>query len=233
MMPMTPRGTRTCVMRIPFGRVHSVIVSPTGSGRSATCSTPAAIASMRAWVSVRRSTNAAAAPSARAAATSSALAARSCASRARNAAAPERSAAFFAAVDVPARIGAAARAARHRETTRDSMLAASRLTSFMTPPGLFLYDHQVVAMDDLVAHLVAERRLDLTRVAALDLLQLGGAVVDEAARELAAVETDAEDAGADAEDAADLAQAGGQQAASLAGDRAARAVVDDQGSAGL
>ena len=87
--------------------------------------------------------------------------------------------------------------------------------------------HEVVAMDDLVAHLVAERRLDLAGVAALDLVELGGAVAHETARDLAAGEVDAMDAGADAEAPVHLAESRSEQASALLDDRAPRAVVDD------
>src|SRR6266404_4190728 len=232
MMPITPSGTRTCAMRSPFGRVHSVIVSPTGSGSSATCSTPAAIASTRAGVSVRRSTNAAVSPAAFAFSTSPAFVARSSAARRRSAAAPPRSAAFFAAVDAPARIGAAVRAPRQRATMCSSRLSVWRLTSFMVTPS-FVEQHEVVAVNDLVAHFVSQGGLDLARMAAFDLVELTGAIADEAAREFPPVEADALHARADAERTAHLAQPRRQQAPALRRDRAAGAVVDDEGAAGL
>src|SRR5579871_3864973 len=55
MIRTTPIGTRTLRMRIPFGRVHSLIVVPTGSGNSATSRMPHAISEMRFSVSVSRS----------------------------------------------------------------------------------------------------------------------------------------------------------------------------------
>src|SRR5262245_22086785 len=67
-------------------------------------------------------------------------------------------------------------------------------------------------MDDLVAPLVAEEPLDLARVHALDLLHFTCRVVDEAARELAAIGRDAADAIPDPERAFDGAHAGGQEA---------------------
>src|SRR5207253_971265 len=150
----------------------------------------------------------------------------------RSAAAPARSAAFFASVDACARMGAAARAPRQSATTCSSRLSVRRFTSFMVTPSL-LEQHEVVPVDDLVAHLIAQRRLDLARVAAFDLVELAGAVADEAARELASVEADALHARADAERAAHLAQPGRQEAPSLRRDRAARAVVDDERAARL
>ena len=47
MMPMVPMGTRTCSMRMPLGRCQSSSTWPTGSGRVATCSSAAAMASRR------------------------------------------------------------------------------------------------------------------------------------------------------------------------------------------
>src|SRR5205814_8157026 len=47
--------------------------------------------------------------------------------------------------------------------------------------------HEVVAVDHLVAALVAEETLDVARLRALDLLELRRAVVDATARELAPV----------------------------------------------
>src|SRR5579863_7283374 len=55
MMRITPMGTRTFWMRIPFGRVHSLMAVPTGSGKAATSRTPLAISEMRLPVRVRRS----------------------------------------------------------------------------------------------------------------------------------------------------------------------------------
>ena len=222
MMPITPSGTRTCWMSRPFGRLQRLISSPTGSGRAAICSSPTAIASTRVGVSVRRSRNAGATPAARAASTSSALAASELVgARAQRAAAPACSAAFFSAVEARARAGrggaggategddvlleAAHDGSPLRERLATSGSRRSRRTRRVAVGALEA--HEVVAMDDLVAHLVAERRLDLARVAALDLVELGGAVAHEPARELAAVEVDALDAGADAEAPAHLAQA--------------------------
>ena len=45
MMPMTPSGTATRSIASPFGLVHEASTRPTGSGRSAIASSPAAIAS--------------------------------------------------------------------------------------------------------------------------------------------------------------------------------------------
>src|SRR5439155_1494001 len=67
--------------------------------------------------------------------------------------------------------------------------------------------HEVVAVDDLVAALVAEQALDVARVRALDLLELGRAVVDEAAGELAPVGTEAAHAVPHPEAAGDRAYA--------------------------
>src|SRR5207247_5678375 len=61
--------------------------------------------------------------------------------------------------------------------------------------------HEIVAVDHFVAPLVAEETLDVARVPALDLVELRGAVVDEAARELAPVGAEAAHAVAHAEGA--------------------------------
>ena len=53
--PTTPKGTRTLLIVIPFGRLQLSIVSPCGEPSAATCSMPAAISSMRRGVSRRRS----------------------------------------------------------------------------------------------------------------------------------------------------------------------------------
>ena len=52
MIPMTPIGTRTLRMTRPFGRVHSSMTLPMGSGRSATWSRPSAMPAMRASLSI-------------------------------------------------------------------------------------------------------------------------------------------------------------------------------------
>ena len=52
---MTPSGTRTRSMVMPFGRCQLSVTTPTGSAIARTVAMPSAIASMRAGVSVRRS----------------------------------------------------------------------------------------------------------------------------------------------------------------------------------
>ena len=76
MMPMTPSGTRTRSMVMPFGRVQDSVTRPTGSFSARTTSMPAAMASTRASSSARRSRKAPDRPDARASLMSSALAAR-------------------------------------------------------------------------------------------------------------------------------------------------------------
>ena len=56
-MPITPSGTRTREILSPFGRSQDAIALPTGSGRAAISSSPRAMASTRASVSVSRSMN--------------------------------------------------------------------------------------------------------------------------------------------------------------------------------
>ena len=123
---MTPSGTRTRSMRIPFGRVHESVTVPTGSGNRCTTSTPAAIASMRFPSSARRSTNASVAPAARASARSPALAARICLLPARIAFAIAASAASFCAGGASASVRAAAFA----------RAPISRITSAMSRPSI-------------------------------------------------------------------------------------------------
>ena len=65
MKPMTPSGTRTREISIPFGRRQASTVSPTGSGSAATWRRPAAISSMRASESVSLSMKAEVSPAAR------------------------------------------------------------------------------------------------------------------------------------------------------------------------
>jgi len=70
MMPITPSGTRTRSMVMPFGRVQHSVTTPTGSGSARTTSIPSAIAAMRLSSSVSRSRKAAFAPDALASAKS-------------------------------------------------------------------------------------------------------------------------------------------------------------------
>ena len=59
---ITPSGTRTRSITIPFGRCQLSVTTPTGSGMSRTVAMPSAMASMRAGVSVSRSMKAPVAP---------------------------------------------------------------------------------------------------------------------------------------------------------------------------
>src|SRR6266545_1391491 len=76
MMPITPSGTRTRSIVMPFGRVHCSVTFPTGSGSACTTSIPSAMAATRLSSSASRSRKAAVAPPDLAAARSAALAAR-------------------------------------------------------------------------------------------------------------------------------------------------------------
>src|SRR5437016_8591413 len=67
--------------------------------------------------------------------------------------------------------------------------------------------HEVVAVDHLVAALVAEQALDVARMRALDPLELRLAVVDQTARELAPIGAEAAHAVPHAEAADDAAHA--------------------------
>ena len=110
MTAMTPSGTRTRSMVMPFGRCQLSVMLPIGSGIFRTVATPSAIASMRASVRVRRSMKADVAPLARTSATSSALAARIAAAWLRIARSIASSARFFCAGEASASTRAAARA---------------------------------------------------------------------------------------------------------------------------
>ena len=107
---ITPNGTRTLRIFIPLGRSRVQIVSPTGSGRVATCRTPATIASNRAGVSVRRSSIEGEIPASFACAKSMPFAATIDARFFSRESAMARSAAFFSSVVFFASPAAAARA---------------------------------------------------------------------------------------------------------------------------
>ena len=98
MIPITPIGTRTFRIRIPFGLVQSASNSPTGSGNSATSSSAFAIASNRFPSSVNRSIIAALSPFARARSKSSAFALKISASSTLNCPAIARRIRFFCSV---------------------------------------------------------------------------------------------------------------------------------------
>ncbi len=108
--PITPSGTRTRSMVMPFGRCQLSVTDPTGSGMPRTVATPSAMESIRAGVSVRRSMKAEVAPPARTSATSSALAARMAGAWLRMARAMASSALFFCSGEASASSRAAARA---------------------------------------------------------------------------------------------------------------------------
>src|SRR6185437_6459476 len=112
MMPMTPSGTLTRSMRMPFGRVQVSVTAPTGSLSGRTASIAAATASTRAVSSDSLSKNAPVMPLARASARSSLLAARMPGVWTRLAAAMNSNARYFWAVGASARPRAAARAWR-------------------------------------------------------------------------------------------------------------------------
>src|ERR1043166_5954694 len=112
MMPMTPSGTLTLVMRRPLGRVHSASTRPTGSGWAAMSSRPRATASSRFGSSARRSSKASPMPACFAAARSSALADRISLARERIAPAAALRAAVLAAAGASASRDAASRGRR-------------------------------------------------------------------------------------------------------------------------
>ncbi len=79
----------------PFGRSHEAITLPTGSGSAAISSSPRAMASTRASVSVSRSMKEAGRPAASAALRSEAFVSRMCGNPSRKAAAAARRAAIL------------------------------------------------------------------------------------------------------------------------------------------
>src|SRR5207237_2974515 len=90
------------------------------------------------------------------------------------------------------------------------------------------HQDEVVAVDDLVAALVAEQALDVAGVCAFQALDLRGAVVHETARELLPAGADAADAVTHAEAARDGAHAGREEAAAALAHGSLRALVDVQ-----
>ena len=145
----------------PFGRVHAVIVSPTGSGSAATSSRPA-----RHRVDARRGERQAVDERRRgrraASSTSAALAARS-----RRLARAERGGA-----GAQRRVLLGGRREGERAARRRAPRGRARSTRCSRRRGVAVdvvhryaqASDEVVAMDHLVAHLVAEERLDLARV---------------------------------------------------------------------
>ncbi len=122
---MTPSGTRTRSMVMPFGRCQLSVTTPTGSAIARTVAMPSAMASMRAGVSVRRSMKAELAPVARTSATSSALAARITGACLRIAPSMASSARFFCSGEASASTRAAARAAAARVVHQGRQIGAA------------------------------------------------------------------------------------------------------------
>src|ERR1700756_1851865 len=181
MIAITPIGTRTCEISRPLGRRHFAITSPTGSGRAATSSTPRAIASIRASLSVSRSTNAPAMPAARARSRSAVLADMIAPRCSRSIEASLSSAWFFRALGHKASARAASRA-----SLSASRVSVSRLTSTARARGScqFFDQCKVVAMDNFVGDLVAERARYIDRTPALHFQYIGGGIIDQPAAEL-------------------------------------------------
>ena len=124
MIPMVPIGTRTCCKRMPFGRVHSSITWPTGSGSEATCSIPPAMASTFFASSFRRSSIGFDRPFNSPAARSRSLAARIWEVRARSSFAIASRIAFFCSVVSWDSRCAAVRALRARVSTAEKTSAS-------------------------------------------------------------------------------------------------------------
>ena len=113
MMPMTPIGTRTLRIKRPFGLVHSLMTSPTGSGSSATWRSPRAISATRFSFSMSLSSMSGLMPFALSLSMSAALAASTSAHLSSSASAMASRAAFFCSVvswatAIPAALAAAA-----------------------------------------------------------------------------------------------------------------------------
>src|SRR5574341_2671829 len=235
MMPITPRGTRMRPTSRPLGRRHIPVISPTGSGRSATCRSPRAMPSRRARVRVRRSTKAAGWAAARAPATSSALAARMRSPWLSSPAAMAWSAAFFVPPLARASSGLAARASRAIPRISHWFMAIRSLVIGRESwVSLVIHeDHQIVPVNHLVVWLVPEGRRDLVRFQSLDLLHLVPAVVHQAPGELLAVRIHQADDVARAERPACRPDAGGQQALPPGHQRLPCAVVHHTPPAGL
>ena len=180
-MPTTPIGMRTWPISRPFGRRHAAIVSPTGSGRSGDLLEPLrhrldALGIQRQAVEERRR---------------------------RRASGGSRRGRWLRAGSTQPFANAGRRDARPRSWRRCRPRRAGARRGARGDRSLGRSprrrrrdsrDHHVVAMDHLVAELIAEDRIDVARVTSLDAAELGGAVVDQAASDLAAVGREAADA---------------------------------------
>src|SRR5882672_8486484 len=229
---MMPIGTRTRLMTRPLGRVLVSISAPTGSGRVTMSSRPLAMPSTRASFSSRRSCKAAVMPAALAASMSLALAARIAACSARIRRAASDSARFLASVEALRSATAASRARRPSSATMAAASSAGLVKAFIGRSSIALFDHQVVAMDHLVAAAETQQALDLGALAPGDAAGVLGGIGHQPARQQAAQAVLDVDHVAAAELAVDAGDAGRQQA--LAGrQRTHRAVVDRERTGGL
>src|ERR1700731_613156 len=159
MMPMTPSGTTTRWILSPFGRSHSAVALPIGSGSATTASMLVAIASMRRSSRRSRSSRGALRRAARAAYMSRWLAVGLAPRGAATAAAAAASASFFCCVGASASTAAAPAAALPSPSINSPIWSASmallgyrlRGGGGLGGGGEFLaHEHQVVAMDHLV-----------------------------------------------------------------------------------
>ena len=146
-----------------LGRRHMPVISPTGSGRSATSRSPSAMLRMRCESRVRRSTMAGASPSSRAAIRSFSLDSINCSVWSISACAIFCSSSFLTAEERLANI-------------RDAALASCAIFSICSATFILFapscVDHHVVAVNDLVAILVAEDPFNLFGLFAEDSYQL-------------------------------------------------------------
>src|SRR6056297_4191814 len=243
MTPTTPMGTASRAMSKPFGRRQRASSRPTGSGRPATCSSPAAIPSRRASSSFSRSSMAPLIPRTLARSRSAALAWRMCPEAERIAAPASVNAWFFCAVALCTSLSAARRALRPISAITvsgfESVIAmrcvpvnqgyiVSSETGNRKPETVSstIEQYQIVAVNHRAATGVAQDGLEFAAVPPDDLARLAGIVAGQSVTENAVAAAQLDQI-APAEVAPDLDHAAGQQAGA-AGKRLGRAVVQHQ-----
>src|SRR6056297_335 len=241
MTSTTPMGTASRAMSKPFGRRQRASSRPTGSGRPATCSSPAAIPSRRASSSFSRSSMAPLIPRTRARSRSVAYAWRMCPEAERIAAPASVNAWFFCAVALCTSLSAARRALRPISAITvsgfESVIAmrcvpvnqgymVSSETGNRKPVSSTIEQYQIVAVNHRAATGVAENRLELAAVPPDDAARLAGIVARQAVTENAAPVAQFDQVAA-AKVTPDLDNAAGQETGA-ARQRLGRAVVQHQ-----
>src|SRR6056297_1146459 len=246
MTPTTPMGTASRAMSKPFGRRQRASSRPTGSGRPATCSSPAAIPSRRASSSFSRSSMAPLIPRTLARSRSAALAWRMCPEAERIAAPASVNAWFFCAVALCTSLSAARRALLPISAITvsgfESVIAmrcvpvnqgymVSSETGNRKPENRktvssTIEQYQIVAVNHRAATGVAENRLELAAVPPDDAARLAGIVARQAVTENAAPVAQFDQVAA-AKVTPDLDNAAGQETGA-ARQRLGRAVVQHQ-----